>query len=153
MAPKSEFLCSIAMVVDDKKKGQDLGQGYPVAARGTQGRGGKKNGNACREGFSLHGNWIRLSISFQRYVSFGTPRKSIIIVFDNYFQIVGTTFVQWVFSDLRSYAKTDRVKGNAEKFLDILLVRGVNGNILIRDIGCAGSLYWLDVEIRLTGGI
>lgn len=56
LAPKSEFLCSIAMVVDDKKKGQDLGQGYPVAARGAQGRGGKKNGNACREGFSLHGN-------------------------------------------------------------------------------------------------
>lgn len=51
-----EFLCSIAMVVDDKKKGQDLGQGYPVVARGAQGRGGKKNGNACREGFSLHGN-------------------------------------------------------------------------------------------------
>lgn len=98
--PKSEFLCSIAMVVDDKKKGQDLGQGYPVAARVAQGRGGKKNGNACREGFSLHGNRIRLSISFQRYVSFGTPRKSIIIVFDNHFQIVGTSFVQWVFSDL-----------------------------------------------------
>lgn len=45
-----------SMMVDDKKKGQDLGQGYPVAAREVQGRGVKKNGNACREGFSSHGN-------------------------------------------------------------------------------------------------
>lgn len=70
------------MVVDDKKKGQDLGQGCPLQLGGEgEGKEGKKNGNACRERVSLRmeTEYIRmcvcLLILFQRYVSFGTQRK------------------------------------------------------------------------------